>query len=203
MRPKLWIGSWSNLLYFYFEYDFHARRGYMQEGGTFVEDRVLTPDFVNGFEAAVSTRGETHAPRQRVSEPDEIHTDVYAVLNSTAVLFQELQRATQLNPDELLTLATIATANLQRWHRTTGCKGAVLASIRLVPASQSAVARATGTPRQTMRRRLEKLIAMGTVGSSERGLVINFENLTVLALLRSLPGTVATPGALLADVNVA
>ena len=171
----------------------------MQEGGTSVENQVPSPGLASGFEAAISARGDAHASRRPAGTPDEIQSDVYTVLNSTAVLFQELQRATQLNPDELLTLATIATANLQRWHRTTGYKGAVLASIRLVPASQSAVARATGTPRQTMRRRLEKLISMGTVGSTEQGLVINFDNLTVLALLRSLPGTVSTPGALMAD----
>lgn len=112
----------------------------------------------------------------------------YQVVNNTAVLIQELQRETSLNADELLTLATIATANLQRWHRTTSWKGDSVVAISLVPASQSALARATGTPRQTMRRRLDKLAAMGAVHSVADGVVIDFNSPIILALLRHLQG---------------
>lgn len=120
-----------------------------------------------------------------------ILTDVYELVNDTAVLIQELQRETSLNADELLTLATIATANLQRWHRTACRKTGDLASISLVPASQSSLARATGTPRQTMRRRLEKLAAMGTIRHLPQGVMIDFSSPIILALMQHLPGAIA------------
>ncbi len=112
---------------------------------------------------------------------------VYQLANDTAVLMQELQRETSLNADELVTLATICAANLQRWHRTAGRKDEDLPLVSLVPVSQSSLARATGTPRQTMRRRLEKLAAMGAISCVSAGAVIDFNSPIILALLRQLP----------------
>lgn len=151
-------------------------------GERFVQPSEGTvPGAVPGLDEAVFALGETLS-------------DVYQVMNDTAVLMQELQRETSLTADELLTLATIGAANLQRWHRTTGWKDENMPFVSLVPASQSVLARATGTPRQTMRRRLEKLAAMGVISFVAAGAVIDFNSPIILGLLRQLPRLAAQSG---------
>lgn len=130
-----------------------------------------------------------------------VRPGIYEALNRTAVQFQELQRDTLLNADELLTLVTIATANLQRWQRKARAKGAPPEEVTLVPASQSALARATGTPRQTMRRRLERLIEIDAVRATEQGIIVNFESDAVMALVRTLHGPANPPRAPSAVAN--
>jgi len=157
-------------------------------------DHAFARGFAPGHDHAASARVESEVMGHLAGELGIMLPSVYAALNRTAVLFQELQRDTHLNAEELLTLTTIATANLQRSQRTAGTKGATLSTVNLVPASQSAVARATCTPRQTMRRRLEKLSAMGAVCATEQGLILNFENEAVLKLLRGLTAPASVPG---------
>lgn len=71
-----------------------------------------------------------------------------------------------LDNDDLLILLNIALGNVQRFMRNVTERGSFLANVgipqdAIVPISRRAIARATGLPRETVRRRVDRLIAAG------------------------------------------
>lgn len=73
-----------------------------------------------------------------------------------------------LDNDDLMVLLNIALANVQRFMRDRVGRDPFLANVgipqdAIVPISRRAIARATGLPRETVRRRVDRLIAEGLV----------------------------------------
>jgi hypothetical protein len=99
----------------------------------------------------------------------------YVGLNALVTFLCESQQRLGFSQDQLVIFLTILSGNLQRWHRSGemggGSKQSSAGEVSLVPMSQSAIARSTGIPRETVRRQLRALQQRGVVVVHERGAV--------------------------------
>lgn len=89
-----------------------------------------------------------------------IPSGAYVALNDLVTVTQELQALLGLDAEDLVIFLTVLTGNLQRWHRAGGRdddRVTLDPDLDLVPTTQSAIARATGIARETVRRRLQSL----------------------------------------------
>lgn len=81
---------------------------------------------------------------------------------------------TPITPSELLIYLTICVANVQKLMRERSIPGSfastsILPRDWVVPISRNAIASATGLPRETVRRQVEKMIGRGMLIEDERG----------------------------------
>lgn len=86
-----------------------------------------------------------------------------------------LRRAFGLGHEDVLIVLTVALGNVQRMLRTPDMEGlaastALVEQERIIPVSRRAVARATGLPRETVRRRTNGLVLSGVLLEWEGGL---------------------------------
>ena len=111
--------------------------------------------------------------------------------------------ATDLDLDDFLIYGTILAANKQRGARAQG--GAVRADEcdLLVPISQAAVARATGLPRETVRRKIGGLLTRDLVMMTDGGCVATGQSLAHdTALLLQMSAIFVRTGNSLLDLGV-
>lgn len=79
-----------------------------------------------------------------------------------------LRRTFNLGHEDLLIVLTVGLGNVQRMLRTGDDQGeaasdALVEQHRIIPVSRRAVARATGLPRETVRRRTNAMVETGTL----------------------------------------
>lgn len=114
--------------------------------------------------------------------------------------------ALRLDNDDLMVLLNIALANVQRFMRDRAGRDPFLANVGvpqdvIVPISRRAIARATGLPRETVRRRVDRLIAEGLVvelagGVRSRPRILAESNV-ITALIEHVERLTGTANALL------
>ncbi len=134
--------------------------------------------------------------------------DVYVVLNDLVTIIQEVQSQLALDIEDLVIFLTVVTGNLQRWHRSTH-REAMQFSIDqandLVPATQSAIARATGIARETVRRRLRGLAARSLVTLNDAGAatasLATINQILTMPQLRRLRSALGVQGPITPDVG--
>ncbi|OYY89225.1 MAG: hypothetical protein B7Y45_13110 [Sphingomonas sp. 28-66-16] len=111
--------------------------------------------------------------------PDKMMSNWRIAMFSLVNLFLATQRTfaaadTKLNPSELLIYMTICVANIQKLMRERAIPDSFNATTVLprewvVPISRNAIASATGLPRETVRRQVEKMIERGLLIEDIRG----------------------------------
>jgi len=113
-----------------------------------------------------------HAARPDAACDIALLAGTYAALNELVTLVRESQTAFDLGLDDLVIFLTILTGNLQRWHRggqQPPEHPATALESALVPMSQSAISRATGIARETVRRRVRHLESRAIIRIDARG----------------------------------
>jgi len=99
----------------------------------------------------------------------------FLVANQFLATSAALRRAFGLGHEDVLIVLTVALGNVQRMLRTPDAEGlavstALVEQERIIPVSRRAVARATGLPRETVRRRTNALVESGHLLEWEGGL---------------------------------
>ncbi len=99
----------------------------------------------------------------------------FIVANHFLVASETLRRAFGLSHEDVLLVLTVALGNVQRMLRSPDDGGlavsdALVDQDRIVPVSRRALARATGLPRETVRRRSNALLQSGVLLEWEQGL---------------------------------
>lgn len=145
----------------------------------------MRPD---GFPPPLST-GDTQAVAT-LAPPAELAglPGTYVALNDLITVIQEMQNLLDLDVEDLVIFLTVLTGNLQRWHRGNNRETVQLAldhANDLVPTTQSAISRATGIARETVRRRLRALGARQLLSLNSAGAAI--ANPAVINRLLDMP----------------
>lgn len=114
-----------------------------------------------------------------VSNPERMAANWRIAMFGLANLFLATHRAfqstdTEINPTELQIYLTVAVANVQKLMRERHipeayCGTEILPREWVVPISRNAIASATGLPRETVRRHIEKMIARELLIEDPRG----------------------------------
>lgn len=99
----------------------------------------------------------------------------FLVANQFLATSAALRDAFGLGHEDVLIVLTVALGNVQRMLRTPDAEGlavstALVEQDRIIPVSRRAVARATGLPRETVRRRTNALVESGHLLEWEGGL---------------------------------
>ena len=99
----------------------------------------------------------------------------FVVVNQFLATSDVLRRTFGLGHEDVLIVLTVALGNVQRMLRTPDPEGlaastALVEQDRIIPVSRRAVARATGLPRETVRRRTNALVERGSLLEWEAGL---------------------------------
>lgn len=99
----------------------------------------------------------------------------YLVANQFLATSAALRDAFGLGHEDVLIVLTVALGNVQRMLRNPDPEGlavstALVEQDRIIPVSRRAVARATGLPRETVRRRTNALVASGHLLEWNQGL---------------------------------
>lgn len=114
-----------------------------------------------------------------VTNPEKMAANWRIAMFGLSNLFLATHRAfqstdTEINPTELQIYLTVAVANVQKLMRErqipedfSGTQ--ILPREWVVPISRNAIASATGLPRETVRRHVEKMIARGLLIEDPRG----------------------------------
>lgn len=111
--------------------------------------------------------------------PDRMGSHWRVAMFGLANLFLATERAfttgrETLNPSELIIYLTVCVANVQKLMRERAIPDdfsatAILPREWVVPISRNAIAAATGLPRETVRRQVEKMIERGLLIEDARG----------------------------------
>jgi|JI7StandDraft_1071085.scaffolds.fasta_scaffold460569_2 hypothetical protein len=99
----------------------------------------------------------------------------FLVANHFLATSATMRRAFGLGHEDVLIVLTVALGNVQRMLRMPDAEGlavstALVEQDRIVPVSRRAVARATGIPRESVRRRTNALVLTGILLEWENGL---------------------------------
>ena len=113
------------------------------------------------------------------TNPDKMAANWRVAMFGVANMFLATQRSFSsgeipISPSELLIYLTVCVANVQKLMRERSvpdhfCATAILPREWVIPISRNAIASATGLPRETVRRQVEKMIARGLLVEDCRG----------------------------------
>lgn len=113
------------------------------------------------------------------TNPDKMTTNWRVAMFGVANMFLATQRAfssgqVPMGPTEILIYLTVCVANVQKLMRERSVPDhfsatAVLPREWVIPISRNAIASATGLPRETVRRQIEKMIERGLLVEDCRG----------------------------------
>ncbi len=113
------------------------------------------------------------------TNPDKMSANWRIAMFGVANMFLATQRAfssgqVPMGPTEILIYLTVCVANVQKLMRERSVPGhfsatAVLPREWVIPISRNAIASATGLPRETVRRQVEKMIERGLLVEDARG----------------------------------